>query len=215
MRIMQKQGYAAVAVAVASLALVGAGVALSLRTTYRTPAPVGALPMSSPVITAFTPSTPPTARVKVHTPRASPPEHVSAPTQGISAAVVPVGVSSTGALEVPEDIHTVGWWAGSARPGASRGTVVLAGHVDSKTQGHGAFFPLERLEPGNRVTVTTARGSLSYIVKARRSYAKPALPRSVFAQTAEPGLVLITCGGQFDERTGSYADNIVVYAVPA
>jgi hypothetical protein len=32
---------------------------------------------------------------------------------------------------------------------------------------------------------------------------------------ASPGLVLITCGGPFDQVHHSYRDNLVVYAVPA
>jgi hypothetical protein len=50
----------------------------------------------------------------------------------------------------------------------------------------------------------------TYTVTARRTYPKYALPRSVFA--ADAPLVLITCGGPFDEDRGTYRDNIVVYA---
>ena len=52
----------------------------------------------------------------------------------------------------------------------------------------------------------------AYQVSARRTYNKYALPRSVF--TGAP-LVLITCGGPFDEEHGRYRDNIVVYATPS
>ena len=55
-------------------------------------------------------------------------------------------------------------------------------------------------------------GRHAYRVTARRTYPKYALPRSVF--TAAP-LVLVTCGGPFDQRAGRYRDNIVVYAAPS
>jgi len=36
----------------------------------------------------------------------------------------------------------------------------------------------------------------------------------VFAPTLEPSLRLVTCGGSFDRATGSYRDNVIVFAVP-
>ena len=57
--------------------------------------------------------------------------------------------------------------------------------------------------------------STGYTVMARRSYAKTSLPvAEVFATAVSPRLVLLTCGGAFDQATHHYADNIVVYAVP-
>ena len=42
-----------------------------------------------------------------------------------------------------------------------------------------------------------------------------ALPREVLRARGVPRLVLITCGGPFDQVRRSYRDNLVVYAVPA
>ena len=36
----------------------------------------------------------------------------------------------------------------------------------------------------------------------------------LFTRDGPHRLVLISCAGRFDERTGSYADNLVVTAVP-
>jgi hypothetical protein len=41
------------------------------------------------------------------------------------------------------------------------------------------------------------------------------LPSSILTNDAPEQLVLITCGGPFDQNTGNYEDNIVVYASPA
>jgi hypothetical protein len=41
------------------------------------------------------------------------------------------------------------------------------------------------------------------------------LPPELFSAGGAPRLVLITCGGPFDPTTGSYLDNIVVFAAPA
>ena len=43
---------------------------------------------------------------------------------------------------------------------------------------------------------------------------KAKLPVNVYARTGKARLVLVTCGGPFDRRSGHYKDNIVVTAVP-
>lgn len=145
------------------------------------------------------------------------PVTVAAPDVGISARVLPVSVTSARLLDVPEDVRQVGWWQDGAAAAAGDGTVVLVGHVDSARQGRGALFPLRRLSPGDRVVVRGAHGeAAAYVVTARRQYRKASLPRAeVFGQGARHRLVLLTCGGRFDARTGHYEDNVVVYATPA
>ena len=44
---------------------------------------------------------------------------------------------------------------------------------------------------------------------------KAALPTSIYTRAGSPKLVLVTCGGPFDAKTGHYRDNVVVTAVPA
>lgn len=96
------------------------------------------------------------------------------------------------------------------------GSVVIDGHVDSAALGLGALFHLRDARPGDEVVLTNAAGwSTRYTVVARRTYAKTTLPAAeVFASDVGPRLVLLTCGGPFDQATRHYADNIVVYAVP-
>jgi len=137
------------------------------------------------------------------------------PTLGVRAPVVAASVGADGALEVPDDIATVGWWSGGASPGAPQGSIVIDGHVDSATQGRGAFFRLHDLRPADPVVITTGGTTLRYAVTGVRQYPKQALPADVFDQNIAARLVLISCGGAFDKQTRSYADNIVVYAVPS
>ncbi len=147
-------------------------------------------------------------------PRAPAPERVRAARVGLDARVVPIRTDRSGALRVPDDGGLVGWWAAGPRPGDATGTTVLTGHVDTWDEGAGVMARASRLRPGDRVDVGNARFSTAYRVVGVRSYPKQALPADVFAGYGRPRLVLVTCGGAFDERTRSYADNVVVYALP-
>lgn len=135
---------------------------------------------------------------------------------GDTAPVVATGVRRDGELEIPESPKVVGWWTGSAVAGSPSDSTVLAGHVDSKTAGIGALAVLRTVELGTTVELTDVfRTTHRYKVVARRTYDKHDLPADEIFRVKGPArLVLITCGGPFDERTGSYQDNVVVYAVP-
>src|SRR5919201_594167 len=110
---------------------------------------------------------------------------------GARAPIVPVGVedgSHTG--QVPPDVDTVGWYRFGSSPGQP-GSAVLLGHVDSRTQGLGAFFGLRELQPGDAVSVSYADGSRStFRVVARRLYPKSGLPPMLFGRRGRPTLAL-------------------------
>ncbi len=132
----------------------------------------------------------------------------------LAASVRPGGVTA-GALQVPDDVHTLGWWQGGAAAGSRQGTVVIDGHVDSAGQGIGALARIARMQLGERLTLSTAHTEVAYVVQARRSYPKDALPTDLFTRTGPARLALITCGGPFNTTTRHYRDNIIVYATPA
>jgi Sortase domain len=134
---------------------------------------------------------------------------------GVRAPIVPVGVEAGSRhVQVPSDVHVVGWYRFGPPPGAG-GSAVLLGHVDSWTQGPGVFFRLRELEPGDIIRARFANGSeSSFRVVARRSYPKGGLPGKLFEREGPSILALMTCGGSFDQATRSYSDNVVVFAVP-
>lgn len=140
------------------------------------------------------------------------PVAVDIPRIGVRSDLVRLDVDPTGALEAPDDFAKAGWWAAGPVPGAT-GAAVLVGHLDSH-RGPAVFFRVPSLVPGDTVNVRRADGTTaSFVVDAVRQYNKDALPaRQIYGSTAGPELRLITCGGTFDERTKSYADNIVVFA---
>ena len=117
-------------------------------------------------------------------------------------------------MAIPHDVRTVGWYRFGVGPGAPSGSAVLAGHVDDRIQGDGAFHRLAHLVVGDAVQVTLADGTvLTYRVTAVAHVAKAALPAGqVFARDGPPRLTLVTCGGDFDRAVGGYVDNVIVTA---
>lgn len=115
-------------------------------------------------------------------------------------------------LRVPADPRRVGWWSGGALPGTP-GSTVLAGHVDGPA-GPAVFNRLAHARTGDLITISLPAGKpLRYRVTAVRSYTKGRMPRkTVFGASSANRLRLVTCGGRFDPATGSYDDNVVVYA---
>lgn len=167
------------------------------------------------------PATPPTptrsARIDdLAQTTSSPPAQLAIPALDVEAPVGAVGVADDGTMAVPDDVDEVGWYRHGPAPGEP-GAAVLAGHVDAREQGPGVFFALRELALGAEVVMTDAEGRAQrFEVVARRSHHKAELPTDqLFTRTGPPGLVLVTCGGDFDRGTGSYRANVVVHAVPA
>ena len=140
------------------------------------------------------------------------PVSLTIPSIGVRTGLVHLGLTSSGALQVPSSTTVAGWYTGSARPGAT-GAAVIVGHIDSLT-GPGVFFRLRLLHPGRRVYIRRADGTLAvFEVTSVRSYPKSRFPtRAVYGPVPDAELRLITCGGAFDYATGHYLSNVIVYA---
>lgn len=135
---------------------------------------------------------------------------------GINTRVLPATINlRRGELGVPVDIRRAGWWRDGASPGDRTGATLIAGHVDSARRGPGAFFALKRARAGQRVQVTSANGrTRTYRITSVRFVLKDRLPNNIYSLKGRERLVLVTCGGPFDEASGHYLDNVVVTAVP-
>jgi len=137
----------------------------------------------------------------------------------VSAPIEQVGVLPDGAMEIPDDVATVGWYATEHRrisPGEP-GTAVIAGHRDSRRQGAGALHDLSLLEPGDTIHVVHLDGRTSvWSVDRVLTTPRDALPsRLLFARDGDPLLAVVTCGGTFDRATRTYSHNTIVIATPA
>ena len=144
------------------------------------------------------------------------PVDIALPSIGVDARVVPVGIDPDGLMTVPDDVSTVGWYEFGASTASEQGTTVLAGHVDDRVQGRGAFFDLRVMEVGDELTVTDEDGTTTtWVVTGRRTFEKESLPiTDLFRRDGAPRLVLLTCGGDFDRAARSYESNVVVEAEP-
>jgi hypothetical protein len=145
-----------------------------------------------------------------------PPVRVRIDAAGVDMEVVPVGVESSGFMELPPDPAIAGWYRFGPDPWSPDGNTVIAAHIDAPDYPIGPFANLRDLPADAEITVTAADGSTAaYGVATVTYYPKQELPTDeLFAREGTTALVLITCGGNFDETTGHYDDNVVVVAIP-
>jgi LPXTG-site transpeptidase (sortase) family protein len=143
------------------------------------------------------------------------PERLTLPGKA-SAAVLPA-TTVDGMLKVPENVQHVGWWDGSAWAGEPFGSTVIAGHVDSATEGIGFFARLFKIKVGDTITLRADSHRLKDRVTSVRKVAKKALATDSQAlkPTGPHRLVLITCTGSYHRDRGGYDSNVVVEAQPS
>lgn len=147
-------------------------------------------------------------------PHLDPPVRIRIPSLDIEAAIVEVGVEDNGEMSVPSRPDEAGWYRFGARPGDT-GAAVIAGHVDAAGWGPGAFFHLDRLTPGDVVTIEFADGETrSFEVRTSQQMSKRALNTDAVFESDEAVVRLVTCGGSFDQSSRHYSDNVVVELVP-
>ncbi|SDP64926.1 Sortase family protein [Pedococcus dokdonensis] len=135
---------------------------------------------------------------------------------GASAPVQRVDTGASGELELPADPGVTGWWVSGALAGEVYGSVVLAGHIDSRERGIGFFAKLLNASPGDRIELTGRGLTQTYVVRTNKEVDKGALSTStdIFDRSVRGRLVLLTCTGSFDPRTRHYDHNLVVTAYP-
>lgn len=144
---------------------------------------------------------------------ASQPLSVQVPSIGVrTGELIDLGLTAERELEVPDDAVTAGWFELSPTPGEV-GPAVIAAHVDYAGV-PGAFTRLRDVQRGDGIAVARAdRTTAVFTVYQMQRHPKSEFPtQRVYGNTETPELRLITCGGAFDEASGNYLDNVVVYA---
>jgi hypothetical protein len=197
---------AGAAVGVLVICLGAAGLSWASH-TGRSATPVGRPPVTA--IPRGRSAAPPPAQAEV-VPR---PTGLVIPAIGVRTKLIRLGITSSGALQVPKRTSVAGWYTGSPRPGGT-GSAVIVGHIDS-VSGPAVFFRLRKLRPGDLVYVQRGHASMAvFKVTAVRRFLKSKFPTAaVYGAVPNAQLRLVTCGGTYDPATGHYLSNIVVFAV--
>jgi Sortase domain len=133
----------------------------------------------------------------------------------VRAKIIALGLRPGGSPAVPPltTPFVTSWYDPGPTPGAP-GAAVIFGHVDSAAVGPAVFYDLGRLRTGDLIGVTLSdRRTAVFRVYGAGLYLKTDFPSlGVYRYTRWPTLRLITCGGEFDRRSGQYLGNIVVFA---
>lgn len=141
------------------------------------------------------------------------PTELVVPSIDLKAPIIPISVDADRVLHPPADVREVGWWRGSAKPGAATGQTLITGHTVHT--GGGVMNRLGDLRPGAVIEVRTRLGTVEYRATKIFVYTRDELAKhagDLFGQKRERNrLVLVTCTGW----TGSeYTSNIIVFADP-
>jgi hypothetical protein len=142
------------------------------------------------------------------------PLSLAIPAIRVRAKIIALGLRPDGSPAVPPltTPFVTSWYDPGPTPGAP-GAAVIFGHVDSAAVGPAVFYDLGRLRTGDLIDVTLAdRRTAVFRVYGAGLYLKTDFPSlGVYGYTRWPTLRLITCGGEFDRRTGQYLGNVVVF----
>jgi hypothetical protein len=168
---------------------------------------------TSPGPTRPTPVAP--ARRAPSVAQAQPPRSLTLPS-GRTVAIRAVGTTEAGLLDVPADVAVAGWWEGGARLGDPFGSVLVAAHVDSRTQGLGPFAELLEVDRGSRLVLESAGLRQTYDVRSRRLVPQGSLVDDswLFDASGATRLTLVTCAPPYVPSRGGYQNLAVVTAVP-
>lgn len=148
------------------------------------------------------------------------PRYLSVPSIGINKTrIFSVGMTDKKVLELPTNIHDVGWYRESAFPGQGYGIVLLDGHsvgINSK----GPFVKLSELKVGSKIMIERGDGKqLSYKVtenmqedfnQANTSGIKRLL--SSYDQDKE-GLSIIAPSGKWIPRDETFSQRSLIRAI--
>jgi hypothetical protein len=142
----------------------------------------------------------------------SEPLRLQVPSIGVDTELMELGLQQDGTMEVPPDGEIAGWYTEAPTPG-ELGPAVIAAHVDWNGE-PGVFYELDELAPGDEVSVARQDDTTAiFVVTKVEQHPKDEFPTdAVYGDIDHAGLRLITCGGDFDERAGSYEDNVIAYA---
>ncbi len=139
------------------------------------------------------------------------------PSISVNAPVYSRTVGTNGVMGNPSGAWDVVWYDFSALgaiggyPGDPGANAVFAGHVDYIHIGPAVFWSLRDLQPGDRITVNTPNGAITYAIQ----WSKWTPPDEDFgkyvSRTGQDVITIVTCIGDFSN--GHYSNRLVVRGV--
>jgi sortase (surface protein transpeptidase) len=186
-------------------------VAPSRVTTVQPPVTV----VQTATVTVPAPPEATTASAATSTPVKVHPVAIRIPSIQVSSRdVVPVGRNPDKSMAVPplSAVGELGWYKYAPVPG-DIGPAIVVAHVDQN--GHqGLFAKLNQLQAGEIVEIDRSDGqTATFQVTRNETFPKTQFPASIFHNTPDSELHLITCTGTVDKVHHRYLDQDVVNAV--
>lgn len=156
----------------------------------------------------------PTVRpILTPTPTQAPPVRLIVPKLSINTLIEPVSVGANNVMEVPDGWDKAGWYIKAVKPGEA-GTAVIVGHYDDQFGKPAIFYYLKQLEAGDKVSILTGDGKeLNFTVIKKSAYPFWSSIDALLIPDKNKNLILITCGGWWNQTTHNYSERLVVQAV--
>ncbi|HSW88390.1 MAG TPA: class F sortase [Candidatus Saccharimonadales bacterium] len=129
----------------------------------------------------------------------------------VNAKVDQLGLTATGAMEVPKNTIDAGWFKYGVQPG-SIGSSVIAGHFDGENGTAGVFANLNKLRKGDSITIEYANGASYVFIVVQSRIFNLGYADDVFRGANSARLNLITCDGVWNGAIKSYTKRLVVFA---
>jgi sortase (surface protein transpeptidase) len=132
----------------------------------------------------------------------------------VAARIKRVTTNAQNQLGAPGNVHDVGWYDGSSKPGDAGGATFLDSHVSGPTV-PGAFHDIKKLVPGDIIEVERGDGTkYTYKVVKSQVYDKDKVDMAAALVSAVPGKVglnLMTCTGPI--KGIEYQQRLMVFAI--
>lgn len=141
------------------------------------------------------------------------PKKILIPQIGVDAYIQKVGVDQNQEVAVPNNLFLVGWFVDTVRPG-EKGLSLLDGHVTGR-ENDGVFKNLDKLQAGDKFSVQLGDDSIrTFRVIGKQSVPTKDSVNIMFSQLPKVAsqLNLVTCSGEYNPITRTYAERLTVMA---
>lgn len=130
----------------------------------------------------------------------------------VDSTIIPVGITSDGAMDVPKGPAEVAWLNLGPRPGEN-GSAVIAGHYGWKNNMPAVFDNLHKLGIGDKIFIKDDKEVTTiFVVREIRIYGKDEAAAEVFSSSGEKShLNLITCAGIWNNAEKTRSERLVVF----